>query len=88
MPFISHGNPYGGKKNKLKFAETRKVFLGAVESCKSPKNKEKLRKLENQKRSHGKLEKVGVSCGNPETDSLLLPPSILPTLVNSNHLAV
>ncbi len=66
--FLSHGNP-----EKLEnMAE--KSFWKLRKAEKAQKDNEELRKPEDQKKSHGKLEKLGISCGKPETDPLL-PPS-------------
>ena len=50
-----------------------KSFWKLQKAGKAQKDNEKWWKPENQKKSHGKLEKVGISCGNPETDPLLPP---------------
>ena len=60
-------------KHNLEFVETRKSFWKLRKAGKAPKDNEKSWKPENQKTIHGKLEKAGISCENPETDTLLPP---------------
>ena len=62
-------------KHNLRFAETGKVLLEAAESWKSLKKQWKVAETVKWEKSHGKPEKVDISCGNPETDPLL--PALL-----------
>ena len=53
-----------------------KSFWKLQKAGKAEKDNEKLCQLGNQKKGHGKLEKVGISCGNKETDPLLPPSNV------------
>ncbi len=60
-----------------KYDGNRKSPLEAAESRKAQKDNEKLWRPENQKKSHRKPEKVGISYRNPKTEPPITPQAII-----------